>query len=266
MPETVGDAEVTDDTLLGGRVRLRQPRRGNRAGTDAVLLAGLAESRPGDRVIDLGSASGAVGLMVAARTDLADLSLLDRDANLVSLAAENIALNGLQDRARAIRLDAFDASSWPAGDDLVRPADLLVTNPPWFDGGGRVSPHRGRRDAHVLSGGDLAAWVSAGSRLLKPRGRICIIHRAEALHAVLNAIGAAFGDVVARPIQPRHGEDATRVVVSARKSGRGPFRLAAPLVLHEEDGAFTPDAARFHGLAATSQFAGFGQPGRTPSP
>jgi hypothetical protein len=60
--------ETTDDSLLGGRVGLTQPARGHRAGTDAVLLAASAPVRAGEMVVDVGAASGAVGLMVAARS------------------------------------------------------------------------------------------------------------------------------------------------------------------------------------------------------
>ena len=56
------DAAIAEDAFLGGRIRLRQPRRGHRAGTDAVLLAALAAPREGETVYDLGAGVGAVGL------------------------------------------------------------------------------------------------------------------------------------------------------------------------------------------------------------
>lgn len=234
-------SDVTDDALLAGRVRLLQPRRGHRAGTEAVLLAALAEARPGDRVSDLGSASGAVGLMIAARVAGTQIELLERQADLVGLARENIDRNGLADRAHASVFDAFA----PAG-DLSGIADLVVTNPPWFDDVAPASPDPGRRAAHELAGGDLRMWCATAGALLKPRGRLCLIHRADGLREVLSVLGHVFGTIVVRPIHARAEGDATRIVVSAIKSGRAPLRLAAPLVLHQGNGAFTPEAARLH--------------------
>lgn len=233
--------DVTDDALLDGRVRLLQPRRGHRAGTDAVLLAALADARPGERVVDLGSASGAVGLMIAARVAGTALDLLERQPDLVALARENIARNGLTERARACVFDAFAPAGGQGG-----AADLVVTNPPWFDGAARASPDPGRRAAHHLDGGDLRTWCAAAAALLRPRGRLWLIHRAESLAELLAALDPVFGTIVVRPVQPKAGSDATRIVVSAVKGGRAPLRLASALVLHEEDGAFTPEAARLH--------------------
>src|SRR3712207_6087045 len=91
MPEPAG-AALTEDALLGGRVRLLQPRRGHRAGTDAVLLAAAVSPGDGERVVDLGAATGAVGLMIAARSN-ADLVFVDRDPVLLALCRDNLRLN-----------------------------------------------------------------------------------------------------------------------------------------------------------------------------
>lgn len=234
-------ADVTDDELLDGRVRLLQPRKGHRAGTDAVLLAGLADARPGDRVVDLGSASGAVGLMVAARVAGAEIALLERQPALVALARENIARNGLEHRARATAFDVFAPGGYPGGE-----VDLVVTNPPWFDGAERASPDAGRRAAHVLEGGDLARWCATAASLLKPRGRLCVIHRAETLADLLAALAPTFGSICVRPVHARQDADAIRIVVSAAKGSRAPLKIMPALVLHDEAGTFTPMAARLH--------------------
>src|SRR4051812_10083316 len=107
MPEPDGD--VTEDALLGGRVRLRQPRRGHRAGTDAVLLAASLDPRAGATVYDLGAGAGAVGLIVAARTK-ARLVFVEREPGLAALCRENIALNRLDGRAEIIEADLLAAA------------------------------------------------------------------------------------------------------------------------------------------------------------
>jgi tRNA1(Val) A37 N6-methylase TrmN6 len=246
-PAVPGDENITHDTLLGGSVPLLQPRRGHRSGTDAVLLAQLADVRGGDVVVDLGSASGAAGLVLARRVPDARIVFVERDPVLVALCRRNIGLNGLDGRAIAVEADLFALplpgvhGAIPAGD-----ADLVVTNPPFFEEGARASPDDGRAAAHVLRGGDLARWIAAAADLLAAKGRLCLIHRADRFGACLEALRPGFGSVTVRPVHPRLDRPASRIVVSAVKGGRAPLVLAPALVLHAPDGAFTPDAERLH--------------------
>lgn len=244
-------AEVTRDALLGGAVTLLQPRRGHRAGTDAVLLAGLAEARDGEHVVDLGSASGAVGLMVAHRVAGARITFVEREPALVALCRENIALNGLDPRAAAVEADAFASHAGREAAGLVHgAADLVVTNPPYGDDPERASPDPGRRAAHIMRGGDLEAWLACAADLLRHRGRLCLIHRADQLERCLRTLSPGFGSPVVVPIYARKDEAATRIVLRAVKGGRAPLAIAAGLVLHVRDGGFTPEAAAMHGVPA----------------
>ena len=82
-------ADVTEDAVLGGRLRLKQPRRGHRVGHDAILLAAACPARAGERVVDLGAGVGAAGLALALRVDGSEVTLVEVDAGLAALAAEN---------------------------------------------------------------------------------------------------------------------------------------------------------------------------------
>lgn len=226
--------DVTEDRLLEGRVRLRQPRRGHRAGTDAVLLASAAETGPGDHVLDLGSGTGAVGLMMAARAPGIRLGLVEREPLLAELARQNLALNGVGDRVAVHEADLFgDRRAFRDAGLTAGMADVVVTNPPFFATGMRPSPDPGKRSAHVMEGGDLARWVSAAAWMLKPRGRLWLVHRADALGACLMALHPSFGSLVVTPIYPDRGRAAARLIVSAVKGGRAPLRIAMPTYLAE---------------------------------
>src|SRR5438132_4814138 len=91
-------AEVTEDAALGGRLRLKQPRRGHRVGHDAILLAAASAARPGDHLVDLGAGVGAAGLALALRITGVTVTLVEVDPGLAALAAENADRNGLADR------------------------------------------------------------------------------------------------------------------------------------------------------------------------
>ena len=241
-------SDVSEDRLLGGSVRLLQPRRGHRAGTDAVLLAGLTPVRPGDVVADLGAATGAVGLMIATRMPDVRLLLVERDDGLAELAARNLVLNELGQRAEVVATDLFLPRSARREARLAPGSvDLVVTNPPFFEGEGRASPEPLRRSAHEMAGGGLVEWVEAAADLLRARGRLALIYRADGLGRCLAALHGSFGSFVITPVYGRDGEAASRIVVEAVKGGRSPFRIAPALVLHREDGSFTPEAERLHG-------------------
>jgi tRNA1(Val) A37 N6-methylase TrmN6 len=248
------EAEITEDALLGGRVRLLQPRRGHRAGTDAVLLAAAAGVQAGDTIVDLGSASGAVGLMIAAREPGAKLVFVERDEVLVALCRRNIALNGLDDRASAVAADVFAPRSERIAAGLVpEQAHVVATNPPFFEReGARPSPDPGRRAAHEMAGGTLEGWIEAAADLLRPRGRLVMIHRADALGACLAALARRFGTIRVTPVQAKAGSDSVRVLLSAVKGGKAPLSLAPALVLHEADGRFTEAVAVMHAAPTLS--------------
>src|SRR5712691_6094235 len=105
MPADDRAGDVTEDAVLGGRLRLRQPKRGHRVGHDAILLAAACPARAGDAVVDLGAGVGAAGLALAARVGGTAVTLVEIDADLAALAAENAQCNGLAARVRAVVLD-----------------------------------------------------------------------------------------------------------------------------------------------------------------
>jgi tRNA1(Val) A37 N6-methylase TrmN6 len=240
------DEAAVEDRLLDGRLRLLQPRRGHRAGTDAVLLAAAAAVRPGDRVADFGAGTGAVGLCLALREPGAQVLLVERDPDLAGLCARNLALNGLEGRGGALALDLLSprAAREAAG---LRGLDLVVTNPPFVEAGeAPPSPEPLRRAAHELPPGGFAAWIRAAADALAHRGRLALIQRADRLEACLAALRPAFGSLSIRPVHPRADAPASRVLLGAVRGGRAPATLLPGLVLHDPDGRFTPLAEALH--------------------
>lgn len=248
MPETPVD-EAAADPWLGGRLRLSQPPRGaHRAGTDAVLLGRLVAPGDGALVYDLGAGTGAVGLAVALFAPAARIVLVERDPALAALARGNVALNGMVDRASVVEADVLAAAPERVAAGL-RPnvADLVLTNPPYFDAGRhRPSPNPGKASAHAFAPGSLETWVKTGLDLLDAHGILGMIHRADALPDCLDALRRRFGSITVRPVQSRADQPAIRVLITAVKGGRGPFTLRPPLILQQTDGRFTPEAEALH--------------------
>jgi len=237
------------DAFLGGRLRLRQPPRGaHRAGTDAVLLARLLVPDPGATLYDLGASTGAVGLAVARVSDACRVVLVERDPDLVALARENVAANGLDARVAVIEADILAPGAQRRASGLAPDsADIVLTNPPFFEEGAhRPSPTPQKASAHTFVAGGLDPWLRTCADLLRPGGRLGLIHRADALPACLDALRGRFGDCAVRPVHGRADRPAIRVLIAAVKGSRAPFRLLPPLVLQDEAGRFTPEAEALH--------------------
>lgn len=242
--------EVTEDALLGGRVRLLQPAKGHRVGTDAVLLAASAPVRPDDIVIDVGAATGAVGLMAAAREKNACLVFVERDPALAELCRRNCDSYAVQ--GQVIVADLLDKASRQASGLVPESADLVLTNPPFLEEGqARISPDRGRAAAHALPAGGLEAWLRACIGLLKPKGRLVLIHRADRLADCLDAMGKGMGGVAVRFVHPAIDQPAIRILLSAVKGSRAPLSILPPVILNGPDGRFTPEAEALHRGEAT---------------
>lgn len=235
------------DRLLGGRLALFQPAEGHRAGTDAVLLGAAAAIGEGETFIDVGAGVGTAGLILALRCRTATGLLLEADATTAEFARRNIAVNGLADRVDVVEADLFARGA--DRPEALRPerADLVLTNPPFFAAGQvRASPDPARAAAHVMGRQGHGDWLAAAAALLAPGGRLVMIHRPDALPALLAACEGRIGGVTVRAVQPREGADAVRILLVGVKGSRAPLRLAPPLVLHRPDGAFTAGAEAIH--------------------
>lgn len=240
----------TVDHLLGGRVEYRQPREGFRAAIDPVLLAAAVPARAGERVLEAGTGPGAALLCLASRVPGISGLGIDRDFTLLDLARKNAAANGWSDLLFA----AGDTAAPPT----AGPFDHAFANPPYHAEDGTRSPLPAREAAKRSSPRLLPAWVSALSRPLRHHGTLTIILPARLLEAALAAMrDATVPAECVFPLWPRIAQPARLLLIQGRKLGRSPLVLAAGLVLHAADGAFTPEAeAILRGGAALRLTAG----------
>jgi tRNA1(Val) A37 N6-methylase TrmN6 len=232
--------DTSEDAVLGGRLRLRQPLHGHRVGHDAILLAAATGARAGELAIDLGAGVGAAGLALAARVEGLNVTLVEIDPALCALAADNARLNRLDDRVRVLMADAENveaAGLSPGG------ADRVLMNPPFNDATRQnVSPDPRRRLAHVGEPGLLPRWAATAAWLLKPRGVLTLIWRADGLPEVMDALKAEFGSAGVLPVLPRPSAPAIRVLLRAvRAAGWAKPADYPALILNDEQGQ--PSAA-----------------------
>lgn len=239
---------TSDDTLLGGRVRLRQPLEGYRVAIDPVILAAAVPAGAQDRVLDIGCGTGAASLCLAARVPACRIVGLERDHDVARLAAENITRNDVADRLTVVEGDLLHppASLAPGGFTQV------MANPPFLEAArASASPRAARAAAAVESEALLADWIDFALAMLHDKGTLTLIQRADRLGDLLAALGGRAGGIVVFPLWPGEGKPAKRVLLQAKKGSAAPLTLAHGLVLHRADGrnSEAAEAILRHGAA-----------------
>jgi len=251
---------ITEDAILGGQITLRQHAAGYRVAIDPVLLAACVPALDGETVLDVGTGVGAAMLCLARRIPRVKITGVEVQRELVHLAIENIAENGLTDRVHAMVGDLLR----PPPRLAPRSFDHIMANPPYFEAGRvRASAKNERVRANIEGAGGLGAWVNYCLSMARPGGTITMIHRTDRLAELLALLEDRAGDVVIFPLWPHNpfGSDgveevqtpvtAKRVIVQALAGTKGALHMSAGLVLHKENGENTgaADAILRHGGA-----------------
>ncbi len=220
---TPDDPDLTRDAFLGGRLHLLQPRKGYRAGIDAVMLSASVCAEKNQRVLELGCGAGVAILCLGARVPGLHLTGVERDASYAELARRN----------GGAALEVIDADLAALPQDLrQRQFDHVIANPPFYDRTASVASGLPAREAAHGAQTSLDTWVRVAAKRLAPKGQAHFIHRLSALPTILAALPGGMGSVEVLPLSARSGRDPDRMILRARKNGRADFRMAAPLILH----------------------------------
>ncbi len=239
MTAPLSELPYSEDTLLGGRVKLRQPRHGYRAAIDPVLLAAAVPAGDGDTVLDIGCGAGAASLCLAMRVEGSRITGIETQRDLVHLANDNVALNGFFGRFVAVQGDLLHPPP------RLEPGSFahVMANPPYLESGAAsASPDAAKTAANIEGEADLAAWVRFALLMARPKGSITFIHRADRMEQLLAQLSGRAGEIVVFPLWPGQDKPAKRLILRARKSVATPTRLTPGLVLHESDGRYTAAA------------------------
>lgn len=242
-------SDLTDDGFLDGRLRVWQPRTGYRAATDPVFLAAGVPALAGDHVLELGCGVGVAGLCLAFRTG-AQVTGVEVQAGYADLARRNAARN-----AMPLTVVECDLTRLPLTDSF----DHVMANPPYYTAGSPATD--AGRELALRGDLPLARWMDVMARRARRGGTVTLIVGADRLAEVLRDMPATLGSITVLPLAARVGRAAKRVIVQARKGGRGAFVLAAPAILHAgaEHGDDRDDATPL-ARSILRQGGGFPQP------
>ncbi len=218
--------ELTDGTLLGGRVHYRQPATGYRTGIEPILLAASIPAKPGDRVLEAGCGAGAGLLCLLARLPGVHGTGVERDPAMADLARHNAAANTM---ALDIVTGTIEALTVPT------PFDHAFANPPWHDAASTPSPTKAW--AKRAEGDVLTRWWAALARSVRHRGTVTLlIPAAQFGRGAAAARAARLGGLTLMPLWPRAGVAAKLVLIRATVGSRAADRIEPGLMLHDGAG------------------------------
>lgn len=223
-----------------------QDRRRFCFGIDAVLLSGFAEVRSGETVLDLGTGTGILPLLLSAKTEAEKLIGLEIQPESAEMARRSVELNGLAERISIVNGDLKDVSSLFGRGT----ADVVVSNPPYMTGGhGLVNP----ADAKAIARHEIACTFSdvarAAATVLRPGGRFYLVHRPFRLPELMKVLsGAGLEPKRMRLVYPSAEKEPELVLLGCVKGGKPSLKTEKPLILKNESGDYTREVRENYGF------------------
>ena len=242
IPEPAGPIPA-DETLepfgRGRRLWVWQKKVGYRFSLDAVLLAGLTDLHPGDKVADLGAGCGIISLILACRFPHCSFLGVERQPSLATLAERNVLLNGLVGQID-IKTDEMQNLF---GQIPPHSFAVVVSNPPYRPlGSGRLNPTPEKASARHELHGSLEQVAKTAAYLLPSGGRLAVIYPAWRLaHLCCLLRSFRLEPKTLCLIHSRPGEDAKLAWVEARKDGGEELKIRPPLLVYDSKGGYSAE-------------------------
>ncbi len=238
MDRYLKNGERLDDLNIDGLMIIQNPRKFC-FGMDAVMLANFATVKKGDRVVDMGTGTGIIPIILAGKTKASSIIGIEIQEDMAEMAARSVAMNGLEDRVSIYAGDLRAAASFvPEGT-----ADLVVSNPPYIDGGhGLVNPDSSKAIARHEIMCTLEDIIASAGKVLKNGGRLALIHRSGRMVDVLLGMRErGIEPKRLRMIHPRVGSEANLFLVEGIKEGGKFLKVLKPLVIYDGEGEYTEE-------------------------
>jgi tRNA1Val (adenine37-N6)-methyltransferase len=227
----------TVDELLGGRIKIFQKKKGYRFSLDVLLIAHFVHLKRGDHIVDLGTGSGVLAMIMAGRRECGKIIGVDVQEEFVEMAQRSVEFNNLQEKVD-IRLGdirnigiLFDENSF----------DVSIFNPPYRKlKSGRINPNNQKSIARHEIKGTLYDFLSAAAYVLRKSGRAYIIYPATRMVELLSSMRTA--GIEPKRMRVVHSHSDSRgefVLVEGKKGGREELEVMPPLVVYEDAGEYT---------------------------
>ena len=246
---------MTTDVLLKENERIDDLQRNNYKiiqapnrfcfGMDAVLLSGFARAQEGDKVLDLGTGTGIIPLLMEAKTKAFHLTGLEIQAESADMAARSVKLNGLCEKIEIVNGDIKEASRIFGAASF----DVVTTNPPYMnDAHGLKNPTEVKAISRHEVLCTLDDVVREGAKVLKSGGRMYMVHRPHRLIEIITAMKQYKMEPKRMcMVHPFKDKEANMVLIEAVKGGGSWLKMEAPIIVYKEPGVYTDEIYDIYG-------------------
>lgn len=214
-------------------------------GMDAVLLSGFAKARKNDKVLDMGTGTGIIPILMEAKTEAAHLTGLEIQEESADMAKRSVALNNLQEKITIVQGDIKEAETLFGAASF----DVITCNPPYMIGQhGLQNPDAPKAIARHEILCTLEDVISQAAKLLKPGGNFFMVHRPFRLAEIM----VILHEYKLEPkrmqlVYPYVDKEPNMVLIEANRGGKPRIKVEKPLIVYKEKGVYMPEIYEIYG-------------------
>lgn len=237
--------ERIDDLGIKG-YRIIQNPKGFCFGMDAVLLGNYAKPKLNSKVVDLGTGTGIIPLIINGKNSVEKIYGIEIQEEVADMASRSVSLNKLEDKIEILNLDLKQAPEVLG----VNSYDVVTSNPPYMAvGEGLINEDSKKQISRHEVKCNMEDVAEAASRLLRHHGKFYLVHRPSRLVDILISLRKhKLEPKRIRFVHPKVGEKPNLLLIEAVKAAKPELRTEAPLYVYNEDGSYTDEIHRIYGL------------------
>lgn len=214
-------------------------------GMDAVLLSGFARVKPGEKVLDLGTGTGIIPILLRGKTDGRDFTGLEIQEESADMARRSVAYNHLEDTISIVTGDIKEAAAIFGAASF----DVVTCNPPYMTGNhGLVNPDLPKAIARHELLCSLEDVVRESAKVLRPGGRFYMVHRPFRLAEIMTVlVRYQLEPKRMRLVYPFIDKEPNMVLLEALQGGKSRITVEKPLIVYREQGVYTDEIYDIYG-------------------
>ena len=239
------DGERLDDLQCKGYRIIQDPERFC-FGMDAVLLSGFAKAKNREKVLDLGTGTGIIPILMAAKMEGDSFTALEIQEDSADMARRSVIYNQLEEKVQIVTGDIKDASKIFGASSF----HVITTNPPYMIGThGENSPMEAKAIARHEVLCTLDDILRESARLLMPKGRFYMVHRPFRLAEILSKMVAyKIEPKRMRLVYPYIDKEPNMVLIEGLRGGKSRMTVEPPLIVYKEPGVYTDEIYELYGM------------------
>lgn len=243
----VHEGERLDELHRNGYCIIQDPKRFC-FGMDAVLLSGFANAKKGEKVLDLGTGTGIIPILMEAKTESTDFTALEIQEESADMARRSVSYNQLDEKIKIVTGDIKDASKIFGASSF----QVITTNPPYMIGThGENSPSMAKAIARHEVLCTLDDILRESARLLVNGGRFYMVHRPFRLAEILSKmVEYKIEPKRMRLVHPFVDKEPNMVLIEGLRGGKSRMTIEKPLIVYKEQGVYTDEIYEIYGYEA----------------